>query len=81
MVILRIKQVAESRGIHSAADLQKAMETHPAQAHKLWEGDLRMIALSTIDLLCYALSCSPGDLFDYAPGSAMRRPPEAGTGR
>ena len=31
------------------------------------KGELRNIGLDTLDRLCRALQCSPGDLFEYIP--------------
>ncbi|MFL6213304.1 MAG: helix-turn-helix domain-containing protein [Blastocatellia bacterium] len=62
MVELRIKEVAEVRGIMNAYQLQKATGWQPAMAARVWKGNLRMIALDTIDVLCRALDCEPADL-------------------
>lgn len=62
MVELQIRQVAEKRGITNAYQLQKATGWQPAMAARVWKGNLRMIALDTIDVLCRALDCDPADL-------------------
>ncbi len=62
MVELRIQEVAMSRGIITAYQLQKALESHPAMAARLWKGNMDRIGLQTIDALCEALDCEPGDL-------------------
>jgi len=62
MVELRIQEVAMSRGITTAYQLQKALESHPAMAARLWKGNMDRIGLQTIDALCEALDCEPGDL-------------------
>jgi DNA-binding Xre family transcriptional regulator len=63
MVTLQIREIAESRGITTAYQLQKAAQLHPGHAAKLWKGEAEMIGLKTIDTLCEALNCVPGDLF------------------
>jgi DNA-binding Xre family transcriptional regulator len=63
MVTLKIREVAERNGITTAYQLQKAAQLHPGHAAKLWKGDAEMIGLKTIDTLCEALHCEPGDLF------------------
>lgn len=63
MVTLQVRGVAERKGITTAYQLQKAARLHPSHAAKLWKGDVEMIGLKTIDTLCEALSCKPGDLF------------------
>ena len=62
MVKLRIKEVARSKNIRTAYQLQKLMQVPPATAARLWRADMTMIALSTIDSLCEALDCDVGDL-------------------
>jgi DNA-binding Xre family transcriptional regulator len=44
----------------------KLMGIPPGHASKLWKGEMRMIGLDTIDSLCAALKCKPGELFDYS---------------
>jgi putative transcriptional regulator len=67
MVKLQIREAAEKRGITTAYQLQKAAGFHPGHAARLWEGELKMIGLDTIDALCRALKCQPGTLFKYEP--------------
>jgi DNA-binding Xre family transcriptional regulator len=67
---LRIREAAEARGVTSSYQLMKLMGIPPGHASKLWKGEMRMIGLDTIDTLCKALQCKPGDLFDHAPSLA-----------
>lgn len=62
MIKLRIKEMAEAKGIKTAYQLQKAMGIPPGMAARLWRGDMKMIGLETIDGLCEALDCEPADL-------------------
>jgi DNA-binding Xre family transcriptional regulator len=68
MVKLRIKEIANSRGITTAYQLQKAAKLHPSHAARLWKGTLEMIGLKTIDSLCEALACEPSDLIVRVKG-------------
>lgn len=63
MVTTRIREAAESRGITTAYQLQKSTGLPPSMAARLFKDEVDMIALRTIDTLCVALECSPGDLF------------------
>jgi DNA-binding Xre family transcriptional regulator len=65
MIKLQIREAAEKRGITTAYQLQKAAGFHPGHAARLWEGELKMIGLDTINALCRALKCQPGTLFKY----------------
>jgi DNA-binding Xre family transcriptional regulator len=69
---LRIREVAEARGVTSSYQLMKLMGIPPGHAAKLWKGEMRMIGLDTIDSLCHALVCKPGELFAHASNSAKR---------
>ncbi len=62
MVTLKIREAAEARGITTAYQLQKALNTMPSTAARLWRADMKMIGLDTIDALCEALKCEPADL-------------------
>jgi DNA-binding Xre family transcriptional regulator len=62
MIELRIRQVAEARGITTAYQLQKRMNVPPGTAARLWRGGMKMIGLDTIDALCEAIGCQPADL-------------------
>ena len=62
VTLLRVRDVAERKGITTAYQLQKAAQLHPGHAAKLWKGDVEMIGLKTINTLCEALGCEPGDL-------------------
>jgi DNA-binding Xre family transcriptional regulator len=62
MVELRIKEVAEARGITTAYQLQKRMNVPPGTAARLWRGEMKMIGLDTIEALCEAIGCEPADL-------------------
>jgi DNA-binding Xre family transcriptional regulator len=72
MVVFRIRQVAEDRGITTAYQLQKAMGINPGMAARLWKHSGQGITLRTIDALCEALNCKPCDLFDYKPGKKAK---------
>lgn len=64
---LTIREAAEKRGITSSYQLMKALNIPPGHASKLWKGEMRMIGLDTVDALCTALKCKPGDLLRYEP--------------
>lgn len=59
----QIRKLAESRGLTTAYQLQKVASLSSSMAARLWRDEVEMIALSTIDSLCDALECEPGDLF------------------
>ena len=45
-------------------------------------GKARAIRFSTLDAICAALSCQPGDILEFLPGTAEdEEPAEGGPGR
>jgi DNA-binding Xre family transcriptional regulator len=67
MIKVRIKEVAESRGITTAYQLQKATGVYPSMALKWFKNDLKAVDLKTLNLLCRVLKCQPEDLLEYTP--------------
>jgi DNA-binding Xre family transcriptional regulator len=65
LVKLRIREVAEERGITTAYQLQKLTGVQTTVAYKWFKNDMKMIAIETIDLLCKKLKCKPADLFSF----------------
>ena len=65
MIEVMIRERAESCGITTAYQLQKAMEVSPTLAARLWKGEFDMIGLVTLDNLCRVLRCQPSKLFRY----------------
>jgi DNA-binding Xre family transcriptional regulator len=70
---LRIREAAEARGVTSSYQLMKLMDIPPGHASKLWKGEMRMIGLDTIDALCHALQCKPGELFDHTSNATKTK--------
>jgi DNA-binding Xre family transcriptional regulator len=73
MIKITIKEFAESQGIATAYQLQKALEIQPSVAAGLWKGDLSKIGISTLDKLCRVFECQPDKLLRYEP-DASRSP-------
>ena len=65
MIETRVRDVAESRGIKSSYELQHALNVVPTVALRLWRGQVTRFSVETLDKLCSALSCQPGDLLVY----------------
>ena len=62
MVELKIREVAEGKGISNPFALSQATGLAYATCHNIWNGQPGMIGLDTLDRLCEALDCEPGDL-------------------
>jgi DNA-binding Xre family transcriptional regulator len=66
MITVRIREMAEKRGIMTAYQLQKAMDVAPSLAAKWWTNDMRMIGIDTLSRLCKTLRCKPSDILVYS---------------
>ncbi len=62
VIKVRIREVAQAKGVMTAYQLQKLTGVQPSLAAKWYSNDLKMIAIDTIDLLCKKLDCTPNDL-------------------
>lgn len=62
-----IKEVAISKGITTAYQLQKATGVQPNLAAKWYRNDLKSIGIHSLNTLCDALNCLPSDLLVYVP--------------
>jgi DNA-binding Xre family transcriptional regulator len=66
-ITLRVKELAQARGLKTRYALSRAMGKPPTTPYRLWDGNIASIRLETIGELCRALDCQPGDLFRYTP--------------
>ena len=76
MIAIRIKEVAEKRGITTAYQLQKRLNIAPNVAARLWKGEFERIDKTTLDRLCSALECTACDLLVHESDNKSR-PPKA----
>ncbi len=67
VIKIRIREVAESKGITTAYQLQKLTGVQATVAAKWYKNDLKSIGIESLNLLCKKLNCSPNDLLDYTP--------------
>jgi DNA-binding Xre family transcriptional regulator len=67
MIEVRIREVAESRGITTAYQLQKALDLYPSVASRLFNGTFKQISIETIDKLCTVLDVDASELFRRVP--------------
>ena len=62
MIELRIRELAEGRGINNPFSLAKESGVAYSNCYKLWNNQQKMIGLDTLERLCEALNCEPGDI-------------------
>lgn len=73
MVELKIREVAEGKGISNPFALSQSTGLAYATCHNIWNGQPIMIGLDTLDRLCEALECEPGDLLVRTPSKAKAK--------
>lgn len=66
-VKLRVREVAEKRGITNPLMLSKQSSVPYAACHAIWNDQQKQIGLETINRLCTALRVKPGQLFEFEP--------------
>jgi DNA-binding Xre family transcriptional regulator len=67
MVVSRVREVAEARGIRSSYELQNIAKLAPTMAVRLWRGEVTRFSVETLDKLCVALRAEVGELLVHVP--------------
>lgn len=67
MITIRIREMAERRGMKTAYQLMRAADVHPAVATRWWTNNLYRMDISTINKLCNVLECKPNDILVFTP--------------
>lgn len=60
---VKIKEIAQSKGIKNPYQLQKKAHLSPTNARNLFNNEITLISIETLGKLCEALDCEPNDLF------------------
>jgi putative transcriptional regulator len=66
-VVIEVKVMMEKRGFASQLALAEASGIDPSRIGPLVRGTVRRIDIGTLEKLCRALECQPGDLLRYQP--------------
>ena len=64
-----LQEVRKSRGL-SQNELARAIEVSPQHIQKIEYNRVKSIPLDTLNRLCTALNCNPGDLLIRVPDEA-----------
>ena len=59
---LAIREVAQKRGLKTAYQLQRKLNTYPGTASRFWKSEMRAISLDVLAELCNALECDVTEL-------------------
>ncbi|TDT16315.1 transcriptional regulator [Ilumatobacter fluminis] len=63
---VRLEEILDERGL-TLTELSDAVGITVANLSILKTGKARAIRFTTLDAICEALDCRPGDLLDYRP--------------
>jgi DNA-binding Xre family transcriptional regulator len=64
-VKLKVRELAEKRGVNNPFILSRESGIPYAACHAIWNDQQSQISLVTINKLCVALKVKPGQLFEY----------------
>lgn len=67
MIVMRLDRVMADRKI-SLNELSEKVGVTNVNLSKMKTGKISAIRFSTLDAICSALNCQPGDILEYAPG-------------
>jgi putative transcriptional regulator len=74
MIKFRVHKVAADRDILKIKDLAEKAGLAPMTVSGLWNNSTLRVDLTTLNALCVALHCQPGDLMEYvSEASAPQR--------
>ncbi|MBR0130785.1 MAG: helix-turn-helix transcriptional regulator [Firmicutes bacterium] len=68
MIILRLDRVMADRKM-SLNELSERVGVSNVNLSKMKTGKVSAIRFSTLDAICAALDCQPGDILEYQPGA------------
>ena len=70
-IVLRLDRVMADRKI-SLKDLSDKVGVSNVNLSKMKTGKISAIRFSTLEAICGALSCQPGDILEYDPDASER---------
>lgn len=66
MIVLRLDRMLAQRKV-SSKDLAERIGISPVNLSRIKTGKISTVRFSTLDAMCQALDCQPGDLLEYIP--------------
>lgn len=66
MIVLRLDRMLAQRKV-SSKDLAERIGISPVNLSRIKTGKISAVRFSTLDAMCQALDCQPGDLLEYIP--------------
>lgn len=72
MIVMRLDRMLERRGMASK-ELAERIGISPVNLSRIKTGKINAIRFSTLNAICNALRCTPGDLLEYIDGGECPR--------
>lgn len=69
MIVMRLDRILADRKMKSK-DLAQAIGISEVNLSRIKTGQIKAVRFSTLDAICRALRCQPGDILEYAPDDA-----------
>lgn len=66
MIVMRLDRMLAERKV-SSKDLAERVGISPVNLSRIKTGKVTAVRFSTLEALCQALDCQPGDLLEYIP--------------
>lgn len=66
MIVLRLDRMLVQRKVNGK-DLAERIGISPVNLSRIKTGKISAVRFSTLDAICQALDCQPGDLLEYIP--------------
>lgn len=66
MIVLRLDCMLAQRKVNGK-DLAERIGISPVNLSRIKTGKISAVRFSTLDAICQALDCQPGDLLEYIP--------------
>lgn len=72
MITFKVYEIMARRGFQTRKALADATGIHEVNIGKIVKGNVARIDTKTLNSLCRALSCQPGDLLEYVPDAESK---------
>lgn len=72
MIKFRLHKVAADRDVMKIGEMAEHAGLNFKTVSSLWNNNTLRVDLSTLNALCEALNCTPGDLLEYVPEPATK---------
>ncbi len=74
MLKIKVYEMMARRGFRTRKQLSEAVGVHQTHIGRIVGGKVKRLDLGTLEGLCRALDCQPGDLLEYLPETGSSTP-------